>query len=162
MDHISPPPSISEEKKTPLFRSVNKLGSLRKNPTTRTDGLRMIKRRALADGLSTCCHTFRAAGITAYLEARRKDRKCPSDRRRTSRRERRSFTIRRETKSRWMTWSGLRFRFSRYPETMNSRTPITASTTKMMTAVSSTTEHFPVGLPLRRNRLLEALSIHLS
>jgi integrase/recombinase XerD len=30
----------------------------------------MIKRRALAAGLpySTCCHTFRATGITAYLE----------------------------------------------------------------------------------------------
>ena len=30
----------------------------------------MIKRRALAIGLpsSTCCHTFRATGITAYLE----------------------------------------------------------------------------------------------
>ncbi|MGI8551538.1 MAG: tyrosine-type recombinase/integrase, partial [Dehalococcoidia bacterium] len=30
----------------------------------------MIKRRVLAAGLpsSTCCHTFRATGITAYLE----------------------------------------------------------------------------------------------
>ena len=37
---------------------------------TRTDVLRMIKRRALTAGLpsSTCCHTFRATGITAYLE----------------------------------------------------------------------------------------------
>jgi integrase len=36
---------------------------------TRTDVLRMIKRRALAAGLpaSTCCHTFRATGITTYL-----------------------------------------------------------------------------------------------
>src|SRR5213076_894359 len=40
------------------------------NPMTRTDVLRMVKRRALAAGLpySTCCHTFRATGITAYLE----------------------------------------------------------------------------------------------
>ena len=32
--------------------------------------LRRIKKRALAAGLpaSTCCHTFRATGITAYLE----------------------------------------------------------------------------------------------
>jgi len=32
--------------------------------------LAMIKRRARAAGLpsSTCCHTFRATGITAYLE----------------------------------------------------------------------------------------------
>jgi integrase len=30
----------------------------------------MVKRRAAAAGLpaSTCCHTFRATGITAYLE----------------------------------------------------------------------------------------------
>jgi len=36
----------------------------------RTDVLRMVKRRAAAAGLpsSTCCHTFRATGITAYLE----------------------------------------------------------------------------------------------
>jgi integrase/recombinase XerD len=34
------------------------------------DALRMIKSRAKAAGLSeeTCCHTFRATGITAYLE----------------------------------------------------------------------------------------------
>jgi len=34
------------------------------------DVIRMIKRRALAAGLpsSTCCHTSRATGITAYLE----------------------------------------------------------------------------------------------
>ena len=37
---------------------------------TRTDVLRMVKRRAEEVGLpdSTCCHTFRATGITAYLE----------------------------------------------------------------------------------------------
>ena len=37
---------------------------------TRTDILRMIKRRAHQAGLpsSTSCHTFRATGITAYLE----------------------------------------------------------------------------------------------
>ena len=37
---------------------------------TRTDVLRMVKRRAEAALLpdSTCCHTFRATGITAYLE----------------------------------------------------------------------------------------------
>ena len=37
---------------------------------TRTDVLRMIKRRAVAASLpySTCCHTFRATGITAFLE----------------------------------------------------------------------------------------------
>jgi integrase/recombinase XerD len=37
---------------------------------SRVDVFRMIKRRAVAAGLpySTCCHTFRATGITAYLE----------------------------------------------------------------------------------------------
>jgi integrase/recombinase XerD len=36
----------------------------------RNDVLQMIKRRAKAAGLpdSTCCHTWRATGITAYLE----------------------------------------------------------------------------------------------
>jgi integrase len=37
---------------------------------TRTDVLRIVNRRAQRSGLpsSTCCHTFRATGITAYLE----------------------------------------------------------------------------------------------
>lgn len=37
---------------------------------TRHDALRMVKRRVLAAGLSDrlCCHSFRATGITAYLE----------------------------------------------------------------------------------------------
>ena len=36
---------------------------------TRRNALGMVKRRAKAAGLSerTCCHTFRATGITAYL-----------------------------------------------------------------------------------------------
>jgi integrase/recombinase XerD len=40
------------------------------NPMARTDVLRMITRRAEEAGLpsSTCCHTFRATGIIAYLE----------------------------------------------------------------------------------------------
>jgi integrase len=61
---------IVDEKKSPLFRSVDKSRRLTANPMARTDVLRMIKRRALAAALpsSTCCHTFRATGITAYLE----------------------------------------------------------------------------------------------
>jgi integrase/recombinase XerD len=61
---------IRGEKKSALFRSVDKHRQLTLNPMTRTDVLRMIKRRALEVGLpsSTCCHTFRATGITAYLE----------------------------------------------------------------------------------------------
>jgi integrase/recombinase XerD len=62
--------SIAGDKKGLLFRSVNKHRLLTTNPMTRTDVLRMIKRRAKTAGLpySTCCHTFRATGITAYLE----------------------------------------------------------------------------------------------
>ena len=61
---------IRDEKKSPLFRSVDNRRKLTANPMTRTDVLRMVKRRALEAGLpsSTCCHTFRATGITAYLE----------------------------------------------------------------------------------------------
>jgi len=61
---------LREEKKGPLFRSVDRNRKLTLNPITRTDVLRMVKRRAMAAGLpySTCCHTFRATGITAYLE----------------------------------------------------------------------------------------------
>ena len=61
---------IAGDKKGFLFRSVTKRGELTERPMTRTDVLRMIKRRSLAIGLpySTCCHTFRATGITAYLE----------------------------------------------------------------------------------------------
>ncbi len=57
-------------KKSPLFRSVDNRRKLIENSMTRTDVLRMVKRRALGAGLpsSTCCHTFRATGITAYLE----------------------------------------------------------------------------------------------
>jgi site-specific recombinase XerD len=62
---------IGSEKKSFLFRSVDKTRRrLTENPMTRVDVLRMIKRRAAAAGLpySTCCHSWRATGITAYLE----------------------------------------------------------------------------------------------
>jgi len=56
--------------KSPLFRSVDNNRKITQNAMTRTNVLRMIKRRAAGAGLpsSTCCHTFRATGITAYLE----------------------------------------------------------------------------------------------
>src|SRR5581483_3949033 len=70
MDGYIQAAGIADEKKGPLFRSVNRSRQLTPNPMSRTDALRMIKRRSLAAGLpySTCCHTFRATGITAYLE----------------------------------------------------------------------------------------------
>ncbi len=62
---------IAEDAKSPLFRtSAGRSGRLTANPMLRHDTLRMVKRRAKAAGLSDriCCHTFRATGITAYLE----------------------------------------------------------------------------------------------
>jgi integrase/recombinase XerD len=60
-----------DSKSTPLFfTAVGKTGQLSSNRLSRNDALRMIKRRAKRIGLSDkiCCHTFRATGITAYLE----------------------------------------------------------------------------------------------
>jgi len=59
-----------DDKKSPIFRSVDKQRRITANAMTRTDVLRMVKRRALEAALpsSMCCHTFRATGITAYLE----------------------------------------------------------------------------------------------
>ena len=58
-----------EDAKAPLFQSVDRSGRLSGRPLARRAVLAMIKRRAAAAGLpaSTCCHTFRATGITAYL-----------------------------------------------------------------------------------------------
>ncbi len=61
---------IARDKKGPLFRSMAKGDSLREKAMSRFDVLHMIKRRAKAAALpySTCCHTFRATGITTYLQ----------------------------------------------------------------------------------------------
>ena len=61
---------LAGEKKGPLFRTIDSTRTLTVDPMSRNDVLRMVKRRAKAAGLpaSTCCHTFRATGITAYLE----------------------------------------------------------------------------------------------
>lgn len=61
---------IGEDKKAPLFRTVTRHGLLSDRQMTRNDAFRMVKRRAVAAGLppTTCNHTFRATGITAYLE----------------------------------------------------------------------------------------------
>ena len=57
-------------RKAPLFRTVSRKRALTEARLTRTDVLRMVKRRSEDAGLpaTTCCHTFRATGITAYLE----------------------------------------------------------------------------------------------
>ena len=60
-----------EEPKAALFQTVDPAGRQRLTGRAldRRLVLAMIKRRAAAAGLppSTCCHTFRATGITAYL-----------------------------------------------------------------------------------------------
>jgi integrase/recombinase XerD len=72
---------ITDDRKSPLFRTLARSA---KSPVDRTsrmvvmgnrmsrmDVLRMIKRRSIAAGIDSnriCCHTFRATGITAYLE----------------------------------------------------------------------------------------------
>ena len=59
-----------EEPKAALFQTVDPPGrQLTGRELERRVVLAMIKRRAAAAGLppSTCCHTFRATGITAYL-----------------------------------------------------------------------------------------------
>lgn len=57
---------------TPLFRSATRRRKpvLTERPLTRRNALHMVKRRAIAAGLpaETCNHTFRATGITTFLE----------------------------------------------------------------------------------------------
>ena len=63
---------IGDEGKVPLFRSaVGRTGTLTEKPMNRVDAWRMIQRRAADLGfrVKIGCHTFRATGITAYLEA---------------------------------------------------------------------------------------------
>lgn len=62
---------IGDDKKQPLFRTTDfSRRSLAADRLSRNKVLKMIKRRARAAGLSDTisCHTFRATGITAYLE----------------------------------------------------------------------------------------------
>lgn len=62
---------ISGEDSQPLFRTAaGRSGSLTELPMSRRDALRMVKRRIATAGFSQriCCHSFRATGITAYLE----------------------------------------------------------------------------------------------
>src|SRR6202034_1940273 len=63
---------IGDEAKSPLFRSAaGRTGTLTEKPMNRVDAWRMIQRRAadLGTEVKIGCHTLRATGITAYLEA---------------------------------------------------------------------------------------------
>jgi integrase/recombinase XerD len=58
--------------KSPLFRSaIGRTGTLAETAMHRVDAWRMIQRRSAELGMKVKigCHTFRATGITAYLEA---------------------------------------------------------------------------------------------
>jgi integrase/recombinase XerD len=62
---------IGGDPQSPLFRSGNRrTGQLTGKALRRNNALDMVKRRAIAAGFPRhiCCHTFRATGITAYLE----------------------------------------------------------------------------------------------
>ena len=63
---------IRDDDRTPLFRSAaGRTGTLTERPMNRVDAWRMVQRRAddLGMRVRVGCHTFRATGITAYLEA---------------------------------------------------------------------------------------------
>jgi integrase/recombinase XerD len=63
---------VAGDAKSPLFRSArDRTGELTGEAMHRVDAWRMIQRRAVDLGLKVKigCHTFRATGITAYLEA---------------------------------------------------------------------------------------------
>jgi integrase/recombinase XerD len=70
MDAYLDAAGIRDQKKGPLFRSVDKHRALSLNPMSRIDVWKMIKRRARAVGIpySTCCHSWRGTGITEYLK----------------------------------------------------------------------------------------------
>ncbi|SIO67940.1 Site-specific recombinase XerD [Singulisphaera sp. GP187] len=61
---------IGDQTHTPLFRAITRHRTIGSTRPHRTDVLQMIKRRVKAAGLpaSTCCHTFRATGITVFLQ----------------------------------------------------------------------------------------------
>ena len=61
---------IATDRKGPLFRSIDRHRKMTSRPIDPRNALDIIKRRAKALGLpeTICCHTFRATGITAYLE----------------------------------------------------------------------------------------------
>ncbi len=60
---------VIADPKAPLFQSVDRARRLSGKPLGRREVLAMVKRRAGVANLpsATCCHTFRATGITAYL-----------------------------------------------------------------------------------------------
>lgn len=71
MDEYLTACGLADDKPSPLFRTVSgRTGQLTDRRMHRTDALRMIWRRARAAGIATelGCHSFRATGITVYLQ----------------------------------------------------------------------------------------------
>ena len=70
MDAYLAEAGIAGEKKKPVFRSLDPKRRLTERRLHPKNVWEMIKRIARRAGLSEaiCCHTFRATGITAYLE----------------------------------------------------------------------------------------------
>jgi integrase/recombinase XerD len=62
---------IGDQGKSPLFRSAGGCYTLTDQAIDRVAAWRMVQRRAADLGMhiKVGCHTFRATGITAYLEA---------------------------------------------------------------------------------------------
>lgn len=62
--------AIRQDKAGPLFRTLNRKRELTERRLQRREVLAMVRRRARQAGLpdNICCHTFRATGITTYLE----------------------------------------------------------------------------------------------
>ena len=60
---------LHNQKRMPLFRTVDRKRNLTETRMLRQDALSMVKRRARDAGLGAaiCCHTMRASGITAYM-----------------------------------------------------------------------------------------------
>jgi hypothetical protein len=95
---ISTLPASVMTAESPLFRSATpfRSGELTNNPVHRNDAYRMVRWRAADAGvrIKIGCHTFRATGITAYLEAGGQAPRTPRSWRRTRAPARPSFTIR--------------------------------------------------------------------
>jgi site-specific recombinase XerD len=61
---------VADERDTPLFRTFDRRRLLTADRLDRREALAMVKRRAVAAGLGdrVCNHSFRATGITVYLQ----------------------------------------------------------------------------------------------
>jgi len=69
MDAYLTAAGIAGQKGAPLFRTIDRRRTLTDRRIHRVDVLAMVKRRTRDAGLltATCCHSFRATGITCYL-----------------------------------------------------------------------------------------------